>query len=134
MAQQNLFKLTIVTPEITFFDKNVYMITIKIDDGYVGVLRGHIPFIASIRPCVFEVRETTTSVVQKGIIGNGLIYVKKDFVKVTTNQVVWMTDIDKKDAEERLAQINEHFSKTNSNIVKSRLGRNKEYFELLLKN
>lgn len=51
------FKLTILTPEATFFEKNVVSIVAPGYEGYLGVLAGHAPMLCELKKGNIRVKD-----------------------------------------------------------------------------
>jgi F-type H+-transporting ATPase subunit epsilon len=50
------FKLEIVTPEKLVFSEDVVSLVVPADEGYLGVLAGHAPLLASLQPGEIKIR------------------------------------------------------------------------------
>lgn len=101
------FKLRIMTPEKTFFNGETTQIIAKTTTGNVGVLHGHVPYVANLvsSPFMIEVEGT----LKEAAISGGFIKVSPEDVVVVTNAIEWAEDIDvaraersKQNAEERM--------------------------------
>lgn len=128
------FKLIIQTPTVFFFEDEISQITIKIDQGYIGILKNHSPFVSNIRPCYFELT-TKTGENKIGFISSGLIYVEKEKTIIITNNVVWKEGIDKEIYKEKLKIVEEEI---NNNKIKGfmleKLKDEKEFYSIVLAN
>lgn len=54
----NVFQLTIVTPQGRLFDEEVESVVAPGREGYLGVLAGHAPMVAALRPGVLTIKST----------------------------------------------------------------------------
>ena len=96
-----------MTPEKTFFNGETTQIIAKTTTGNVGVLHGHVPYVANLvsSPFMIEVEGT----LKEAAISGGFIKVSPEDVVVVTNAIEWAEDIDvaraersKQNAEERM--------------------------------
>ncbi len=101
------FNIKIITPEKTFFQGTTTQIIAKTTTGNVGVLHGHVPYVANLvsSPFLIEVEGT----LKEAAISGGFIKVSPEDVIVVTNAIEWADEIDvaraersKKNAEERM--------------------------------
>ncbi|MBO5576070.1 MAG: ATP synthase F1 subunit epsilon [Ruminococcus sp.] len=101
------YTIKIITPEKTFFQGETTQIIAKTTTGNVGILKGHIPYVANLvsSPFLIEVDGT----LKEAAISGGIIKVSPDNVTVVTNAIEWADEIDvaraersKKNAEERM--------------------------------
>ncbi len=125
----NMFKLSISSPTESVYDSEASLITIKVYKGYIGILANHIPFVSSIRPCVFDVVIGDASKPLKGIISDGMIATSKDKVNIIANKVTWVQDIDKEEAKRKLEEIETNLKEMPKNKTLLSL---KEYYGLVL--
>ena len=101
------FNLKIITPEKTFFNGTTTQMIAKTTTGNVGVLHGHVPYVANLvsSPMKIEVGGT----LKEAALSGGFIKVSPEEVSVVTNAIEWAEEIDvaraersKQNAEERM--------------------------------
>ncbi|BDV03406.1 MAG: hypothetical protein HPPSJP_1270 [Candidatus Hepatoplasma scabrum] len=85
------FKLSILTPRETFFISEVQLLDIEIYNGYVGILKGHIPLVSSIKTNYFWILDEKGDK-KKGVILDGILSVSQSEVTVITSRVNWLAD------------------------------------------
>lgn len=87
----NTFKLSILTPRETFFIGEVELLDIEVFNGYIGILKDHIPFVSSIKTNYFWIIDQKQQK-KKGVILDGILNVSKNEVIVITSRVNWLKD------------------------------------------
>lgn len=101
------YNLKIITPEKTFFEGTTTQIIAKTTSGNVGILHGHVPYVANLVSAPFKIEIDGT--LREAAITGGLLKVSPDNVVVVTNAIEWADEIDvaraersKQNAEERM--------------------------------
>ena len=101
------FSLKIITPEKTFFEGTTTQIIAKTTTGNVGILHGHVPYVANLVSSPFKIEIDGT--LKEAALSGGFIKVAGDEVIVVTNAIEWADEIDvaraersKQNAEERM--------------------------------
>lgn len=87
----NTFKLSILTPRENFFIGEVQLLDIEAFDGYIGILKDHIPFVSSIKTNYFWILDEKGDK-KKGVILDGILSVLQTEVTVITSRVNWLID------------------------------------------
>ena len=101
------FNLKIITPEKTFFEGTTTQIIAKTTTGNVGILHGHVPYVANLVSSPFKIEIDGT--LKEAALSGGFIKVSGEDVIVVTNAIEWADEIDvaraersKQNAEERM--------------------------------
>ena len=101
------FNLKIITPEKTFFEGTTTQIIAKTTTGNVGILHGHVPYVANLVSSPFKIEIEGT--LKEAALSGGFIKVSGDEVIVVTNAIEWADEIDvaraersRQNAEERM--------------------------------
>lgn len=101
------FSLKIITPEKTFFEGTTTQIIAKTTTGNVGILHGHVPYVANLVSSPFKIEIEGT--LKEAALSGGFIKVSGEDVIVVTNAIEWADEIDvaraersKQNAEERM--------------------------------
>jgi len=95
------FRLSVVAPDRTVVDDEVQSLIAPGHDGYLGVLRGHIPLIVALKPGLLEYRDLNGER-ETVAIGGGFMEVDGEHVTVLADQAERSRDIDLKSAEASL--------------------------------
>ena len=101
------YNIKIITPEKTFFEGTTTQIIAKTTSGNVGILHGHVPYVANLVSSPFMIEIDGT--LKEAAISGGLLKVSPEDVVVVTNAIEWADEIDvaraersKQNAEERM--------------------------------
>ena len=101
------FNIKIITPEKTFFQGTTTQIIAKTTTGNVGILHGHVPYVANLVSSPFMIELDGT--LKEAAISGGFLKVSPEEVIVVTNAIEWADEIDvaraqrsKQNAEERM--------------------------------
>lgn len=94
------FNLKILTPNFTLIDTKVDVINLEAQNGRIGLLRNHVPFMSSIKLSDFSYEIDGKK--YDGIFMNGLVYMDgKECIIITTNATL-KEDIDIRFAKENI--------------------------------
>jgi len=94
----NTLKLRIVTPESTFYEEEVDMVTLPAVEGQMGLLPGHIRMITQMVPGEMIVHKDGRD--QFLAVGEGLVEVSSERVDILTDMAITAENIDEAKAEE----------------------------------
>ena len=107
------FHLQIVTPDGMQYDADALRLSIRTKEGDVGILAGHVPYIAALGNGIATVL-VSDGVEQKAACFGGLITVTPEVTRVVASSFQWSSDIDyekalaaKKRAEAMLEEAGE---------------------------
>lgn len=107
MADKVAFEL--VSPEKLLFSGEVDMVVLPAEDGDMGVLPGHSPVIATIRPgtiCIYS----GASIEKRLFVAGGFVEVTQERCTVLADTATPIEDIDTADAETRVRDLGEDVS------------------------
>ena len=103
--------LKIITPEGLFWNKEVEIVTVKTTEGYMGVLSGKSPVVASLDIAELKINKPGTKDYMICAIAGGLMYATPTSVDIITDAIEEKSKIDinraekaKKEAELALKQ------------------------------
>jgi F-type H+-transporting ATPase subunit epsilon len=115
MAEQTLFEL--VSPERLLVSRPVDMVVVPGTEGDMGVLPGHAPLIATVRPGVIAVFENG-QVTERIFVGGGFVEVTGERCTVLAEEAAPLAELDRgrteadlKAAREDLADAREEPSR-----------------------
>ncbi len=121
-----VFKLKVLTPEKVFFQGETEQLIAKTTSGYVGILKGHAPYVASLVPAEMKIK--VDGAFRSAAISDGVVKVSEDdTVTVLTSAVEWSDEIDVARAErakERAEkQLKAQSSRTEFDLAERQLKR-----------
>lgn len=122
MAQ---FLLEILTPEKNFFKDKVDALVVDCLDGQKGILAGHSPMVAAVRPSIIKITQGGAERIATN--GQGFVDIRPDKVILLCQTIEWPEELE----EARIWEtIKEHEAKVRSaktvqeyNISKAALAR-----------
>lgn len=107
MADNNLFKLKIITPDRIFYKGEVSMVEFNTTEGEIGVLKKHVPTTVIVAPGILTITEENET--KEAALHAGFAQILQDEVVILAEIVEWPEEIDearaeraKERAEERL--------------------------------
>lgn len=102
-----LFRLEIITPYRKFFEGDVEMLVFRNVDGEMGVLKGHMPMVASVS--IGPIRILKDGEWKMAAVSEGFVEIMPDKSMIFTDAAEWPEEIDvaralkaKERAEQRL--------------------------------
>lgn len=102
--------LKIITPEKTAYESNVESVTVMTESGEITVLPGHIPLVTTIIAGELHARRNGESV--PFALGQGVLGVSNDEVKVLVNTTEIATEIDLDRAQEAIQRAHQAMEST----------------------
>lgn len=120
------FRLTIITPEKTFFDDETSMVIVRTSEGDIGILANHASLVASLPSGPVKIK-TEDGSFRIAALSSGIIKVGGNKVSIIANAIEWAEDIDiewakrsEAEAREKLRQLKD---KNELDIVELKLQR-----------
>ncbi|MBP8762719.1 ATP synthase F1 subunit epsilon [Acetoanaerobium noterae] len=86
------FNLQIVTPDKLFYNEDVDMLVVRTTEGDVGILKGHIDYVASLDIGIIKIKKD--GVFKEATIAGGFIQVDKEKTTILTEAAEWPVEID----------------------------------------
>jgi F-type H+-transporting ATPase subunit epsilon len=106
MSAQLQFDL--VSPEKTVLSKSVVFVTIPAEEGYLGVLEGHTPYIVSIVPGVVEVYENSqTEVTDRFFVAGGFAEINGTSCTVLAEEALPVAELNRAEVQEQANNLTE---------------------------
>lgn len=87
------FRLSIITPEKTFYDDETSMVIVRTTEGDIGILANHTSLVASLPsgPVKIKNQDGTFKI---AALSSGIIKVGGNKVSIIANAVEWADEID----------------------------------------
>ena len=106
------FNLEIISPEKSFLTKSdTEEVVIPAIEGYMGILKDHIPLIPFLKPGIIDVRSKNETL--NYYVDDGIVEFKDNTLSILTSNIFDLKEMDKnkvdkivKDAEESLKKEN----------------------------
>ena len=88
-----MFRLSIVTPEKTFYEEEIESLVVPGTEGYLGILSHHAPLITALKPGMIEFRDADDKVRITAVSG-GFLEVSNNVATLLADAVEWADEID----------------------------------------
>ena len=86
------FKLSIITPDASFYEGEAEFLEFTSTEGQMGVYAQHIPLTAILEPCVMTIHNDGEK--KKAAVIGGFIEILKEKVTVLAESAQWPEEID----------------------------------------
>jgi len=106
MADNNLFKLKIITPDRMFYEGEVSMVEFNTTEGEIGVLKKHVPTTVIISPGILTITEADET--KEAALHAGFAEILQEEVVILAEIVEWPEEIDLDRAEKAKVRAEEH--------------------------
>ena len=97
MADNNGFKLRIITPERVFFEGEAEMVEFNTTEGEIGVLPGHIPLTVIVKPGILRISGKEEN--KTAALHAGFAEILPEGITILAEIVEWPEEIDEQRAE-----------------------------------
>lgn len=105
MADNQNFKLRIITPERVFYEGDVNMVEFNTTEGEIGVLPGHIPLTVIVKPGILDIHEQDEE--KMAALHSGFAEILPDGITILAEIIEWPDEIDGDRAEAALRRAEE---------------------------
>ena len=106
------FNLEIISPEKSFLIKNdAVEVVIPAIEGYMGVLKDHIPIISFLKPGIIDVKLSNESL--NFYVDDGIVEFKDNTLSILTSSIFDIKDITKNNVDKILKNVEEELKKEN---------------------
>ena len=116
----NTVEFELVSPERLVKSQPVEMVVVPGAEGDLGILPGHSPLIAEVRPGVIDIREHG-EVSEQIFVSGGFCEVSPERCTVLAEEAIPIIEIDKAVAEQRLRAAKEADDKNEQRIADAML-------------
>lgn len=107
MADNNLFKLRIITPDRVFYEGEASMVEFNTTEGEIGIYKKHVPTTVIVSPGILTITEAEET--KEAALHAGFAEILQDEVVILAEIIEWPEEIDldraeaaRERAEERL--------------------------------
>jgi F-type H+-transporting ATPase subunit epsilon len=97
MADNNSFRLRIITPDRVFYEGDATMVEFNTTEGEIGVLPGHIPLTVIVSPGILKIYENSGE--KSAALHAGFAEILPDGITILAEIIEWPDEIDEGRAE-----------------------------------
>ena len=106
------FNLEIISPEKSFLTKNdAVEVVVPAIEGYMGILKDHIPIISFLKPGIIDVKLSNESL--NFYVDDGIVEFKDNTLSILTSSIFDIKDITKNNVDKILKNVEEELKKEN---------------------
>ena len=106
------FNLEIISPEKSFLIKNdAVEVVVPAVEGYMGILKDHIPIISFLKPGIIDVKLSNESL--NFYVDDGIVEFKDNTLSILTSSIFDIKDITKNNVDKILKNVEEELKKEN---------------------
>lgn len=87
MADNNLFKLKIITPERVFYEGEVSMVEFNTTEGEIGIYKKHVPTTVIVSPGILTITEAEET--KEAALHAGFAEILQEEVVILAEIVEW---------------------------------------------
>lgn len=126
IATKETFNFELVSPERRMIAEPARMVTIPGTEGDFGVLAGHMPLIATIRPGVVEILAANDAAPRRIFIAGGFADVNATSCSVLAEEAVDIASLDGAALEREAADLREDAANADDAATRARAARRLE--------
>lgn len=104
---QNTFNFELVSPEEKLISEDAWQVVVPGEEGDIGVLPGHSPWVVSVRPGVVTFYKEEGSAPQKIFIAGGFADISATNCTVLAEEAVNVNDLNQADLEKQISNLTE---------------------------
>lgn len=120
------FKLKVITPEKVFFDGETEQIIARTQEGNVGILFGHTPYVSNLISGEVKIK-MSDGIFRSAAVSGGVIKVSPESATLLVNAIEWADEIDveraKRSEENARQRLKEHTSQKEFDLAEQKLKR-----------
>lgn len=132
MADEKMFKLTIICPDKIFYEGEASMIELTTSEGEVGIYKNHIPMTMILAPGILKITEAEG--VKEAALHAGFIEVLPDAIKILAEIAEWPDEIDTNRANEAKIRAERRLASNDDgiNVIRAEIALKKSLVRLEL--
>ena len=108
------FNLEIISPEKSFLiKKNTIEVIVPAIEGYMGILKDHIPIISFLKPGIIDVKSKNDTL--NFYVDDGIVEFKDNNLSILTSNIFDLNNFDKNNIDRIVKNAEEDLKKENMN-------------------
>ena len=109
-AQDKTFSFKLVSPEKILKDEPAVQVTVPGEEGDLGVLKGHSPFVVTVRPGVVSIVKEDGAEAEQIFIAGGFADISADNCTILAEEAIALSDLNEDALTQQIANLNEDLS------------------------
>lgn len=114
MAENQAFKLKIISPDRIFYEGEAMMLELNTTEGQIGIYKNHVPMTYIIEPGVMTITEAEGK--KEAALHSGFIQILQEEITILAETVEWPEEIDENRAEEARIRAERRLAMKDPNI------------------
>lgn len=115
MADNNLFKIQLISPNRILYDGEATMIELRTTEGEIGVYKNHIPLTAIISPGILRIKKTGEEDKEAALI-EGFVEILANKVTILAESCEWPDEINIERANEARIRAERRLANRESDV------------------
>lgn len=114
MAENQAFKLRVISPDRIFYEGEAIMLELNTTEGEIGIYKNHVPMTYIIEPGVMTITEEEGK--KEAALHSGFIQILQEEITILAEAVEWPEEIDENRAEEAKIRAERRLAMKDPNI------------------
>ncbi len=120
-AAVNTFSFKLVSPEKILMDEPAMQVVVPGEEGDLGVLKGHSPFVVTVRPGVVSITKEQGSEEQKIFVAGGFADISAENCTILAEEAIAVADLNQEELEKKLTDLKEDLGMVSGEHDKKRV-------------
>ena len=120
-AAVKTFSFKLVSPEKILMDEPAVQVVVPGEEGDLGVLKGHSPFVVTVRPGVVSITKEDGAEAHKIFVAGGFADVSSENCTILAEEAIAVSELKQDDLEKKLADLKEDLGMVSGDHDKKRV-------------
>lgn len=120
-ATDKTFGFKLVSPERILMDEPAMQVVVPGEEGDLGVLKGHSPFVVSVRPGVVSIQKEEGGEQQKIFVAGGFADISAENCTVLAEEAIALEELNQEELEQKISDLTEDLGMVEGDHDKKRV-------------